>query len=257
MPPRKVTERKEIADSGPPKVRAQEAQHVHSSTMTRREEREKDINDSERRVRQTGGSILQSQQQDMNTPFWTRRSTYELQLQERELPERQKLRLLASCTLRTLQKRSCRAGVKRSFVHLSKDDRAPSQERTPEGDKVKDSKATAKQTKPPRKRDTTSAKGQKEPTIKFAGHCTNCSPIKEQANASTAKPSIKSKDQLYMFGSGVSLHMEKVLSHRRKDKPRTDQKTTWRSKTRMTSSVPQQRPGFTSGTSGTLSREVG
>ena len=44
LPPRKVTERK----GGHPKARAEEAQHVHSSTMTKREESEKDRNDTER-----------------------------------------------------------------------------------------------------------------------------------------------------------------------------------------------------------------
>ena len=51
-----MTERKEIAGSGHRKTRAREALDVHSSTMTKTDEREKEMNDSERRVRQNAQS---------------------------------------------------------------------------------------------------------------------------------------------------------------------------------------------------------
>ena len=46
-----VTERKEIADSGYPKARAQEAQDVDSSTTTKTEARRREIDDNEHQVR--------------------------------------------------------------------------------------------------------------------------------------------------------------------------------------------------------------
>ena len=48
-------------DSGHPKARAQEAQQVHSSTMTKTEEREKEINVSECPVRQHVESLFENQ----------------------------------------------------------------------------------------------------------------------------------------------------------------------------------------------------
>ena len=50
-----------MAGSEHPKARPQEAQFLQSSTMTKTEERETETNDSDRRVRQTVGSLRQHQ----------------------------------------------------------------------------------------------------------------------------------------------------------------------------------------------------
>ena len=76
-----MTEGKDIAGSGHPKARAQEAQNVHPSTMTNIER--------ERRAPQTVHGFLQQQKSATGQEQALQDET--IDLQERELPDRQTL----------------------------------------------------------------------------------------------------------------------------------------------------------------------
>ena len=85
-------------------------------------QREKERNDSEHRVRQNPRQPSPEPEVSNKigtSPSRTRFSTTLLQLQERELHERQKVRSLAPSLLQISQRDQCRAGVQCPFVHLN------------------------------------------------------------------------------------------------------------------------------------------
>ena len=120
------------ANSGHRKAHAQVAENVRSRKMTKIKEREKDKRQRAPRPTTSQPSPKSEVSNQTGTSSSGKRRSMSLFLQqERQVSERQDLRLLANSVLRLSQRHGqCRSGAIGPFVHIGKDGRGVTREQT-------------------------------------------------------------------------------------------------------------------------------